>query len=60
MSTANFAGGGGTITRIAPHATGHTWARGWHPAARRLLSTSFGMVVSSIIQADQEIGVDRL
>lgn len=28
MSTANFAGRGGTITRIAPHATGHTWARG--------------------------------
>ncbi len=27
MSNANFAGRGGVITRIAPHATGHTWAR---------------------------------
>ena len=27
MSTAKFAGRGGVITRIAPHATGHTWAR---------------------------------
>jgi hypothetical protein len=27
MSTANFAGRGGVMTRIAPHATGHEWAR---------------------------------
>ena len=27
MSTAIFAGRGGVITRIAPHATGHAWAR---------------------------------
>ena len=27
MSTAKLAGRGGVITRIAPHATGHTWAR---------------------------------
>jgi hypothetical protein len=27
MSTANFAGRGGVMTRIAPHATGHARAR---------------------------------
>jgi hypothetical protein len=27
MSTANFAGRGGVMSRIAPHATGHEWAR---------------------------------
>jgi hypothetical protein len=27
MSTANFAGRGGVMTRIAPHATGHAWAK---------------------------------
>jgi hypothetical protein len=27
MTTANFAGRGGVLTRIAPHATGHEWAR---------------------------------
>jgi hypothetical protein len=26
MTTANFAGRGGAMTRIAPHATGHEWA----------------------------------
>jgi hypothetical protein len=26
MSTAKFAGRGGVMSRIAPHATGHTWA----------------------------------
>ena len=26
MCTAKFAGGGGVMTRIAPHATGHAWA----------------------------------
>lgn len=27
MSTAKFAGRGGVMTRIAPHATGHAWAK---------------------------------
>jgi hypothetical protein len=27
MSTANFAGRDGVMSRIAPHATGHEWAR---------------------------------
>jgi hypothetical protein len=27
MSTAKLAGRGGVMTRIAPHATGHEWAR---------------------------------
>jgi hypothetical protein len=27
MSTAKFAGRGGAMTRITPHATGHEWAR---------------------------------
>jgi hypothetical protein len=27
MSTANFAGRGGVMSRIAPHATGQEWAR---------------------------------
>ena len=27
MSTAKFAGRGGVKTRIAPHATGHEWAK---------------------------------
>ncbi|MGO9030779.1 hypothetical protein [Mycobacterium sp.] len=27
MSTAKFAGRGGVMSRIAPHATGHEWAR---------------------------------
>jgi hypothetical protein len=27
MSTAKFADRGGVMTRIAPHATGHEWAR---------------------------------
>ena len=27
MSTAKSAGRGGVMTRIAPHATGHEWAR---------------------------------
>jgi hypothetical protein len=27
MSTAKFAGRGGAMTRIAPHATGHAWAK---------------------------------
>jgi hypothetical protein len=27
MSTVKFAGRGGVMTRIAPHATGHAWAR---------------------------------
>jgi hypothetical protein len=27
MSTAKFAGRGGVMTRIAPRATGHTWAK---------------------------------
>ena len=26
MTTANFAGRGGSVTRIAPHATGHDWS----------------------------------
>lgn len=27
MTTANFAGAGGAMTRIAPHSTGHDWSR---------------------------------
>jgi hypothetical protein len=27
MTTANFASRGGVMTRIAPHATGHAWAK---------------------------------
>jgi hypothetical protein len=27
MITAKFAGRGGAMTRIAPHATGHDWSR---------------------------------
>ena len=27
MSTAKFGGRGGVMTRIAPHATGHEWAK---------------------------------
>ena len=27
MTTATFAGRGGVMTRIAPHATGHEWAK---------------------------------
>lgn len=27
MSTANFAGRGGVVTAIAPHTTGHRWAK---------------------------------